>query len=230
MWRRRSRLCIRVLIRMVLICHRRFWGRFLGVLEEWDHGRRWRQLPCGVVSRTGVMTEAVNEWDTVRRRRTGRDCDTTRIYLGRGIFDCNNSAIGSLDESSTRMDAHVLGQFAVIGVYGTRMFWRSRRLRVENRVRVRRQFLCLSSRRRRNGGKSFIQYAGWLNGVQTHKGTIATSIEQGKEDVRSLEVHATNVLLRQEEFEVQPVIVLREWHSRDDRMVHNGGGQSCPRM
>ena len=126
------------------------------LLEEWDHGRRWRQLPCGVVSRTGVMTEAVNEWDTVRRRRTGRDCDTTRIYLGRGIFDCNNSAIGSLDDSCRRVVANPLRQLAVIGINHPGMFWRSRRLWVENWILFRRQLLSLPARSRRYGCKPLV--------------------------------------------------------------------------
>ncbi len=121
------------------------------------------------------MTEAVDKRDAVRRRRTGCDGDTARIYLGRRIFNCDHSAIRTLDESSIRVDAHVLGQFAVIGIYDSRMLWRSRRLRVEDMVRIRRQFLCLSSRRRRNSGKPFIQDAGWLNGCHTHKGTMNTN-------------------------------------------------------
>ena len=74
------------------------------------------------------MAETVDERDSVRRRRSRRDRDAARVYRRGSIFDCNNSSIRSLDESSIRVRAHVLGQVAVIRVYHRRMLRRSRRL------------------------------------------------------------------------------------------------------
>ncbi len=93
------------------------------------------------------------------RRRTRRNGYAARIYIRWRIFDCDDSSIGSLDDSSGRMVANILRQLTVVGIYHPSMLRRDWRLGMEDGILLRGQFLSIPARSGRYGSEPFVENA-----------------------------------------------------------------------